>query len=51
MRAGVVGGKAEKDILVDRQLVWLTVKERIPAVEPAIRQILRELEAPAPITR
>ena len=32
---------------VDCQLVWLAVKECIPAVESAIRQILREIDAPA----
>jgi uncharacterized protein with HEPN domain len=29
---------------VDREAVWLAVKERIPALKPVIRQILQDLE-------
>ena len=29
---------------VNREAVWLAVKERIPAIKPVIEQILRELE-------
>jgi uncharacterized protein with HEPN domain len=30
---------------VDREAVWLVVKERIPALKPLIEQILRDLSA------
>ena len=30
---------------VDKETVWLVVKERIPALRPFIEQILRDLEA------
>lgn len=30
---------------VNQEVVWLTVKERIPAIKPMIEQILRDLEA------
>lgn len=32
---------------VDREVVWLVVKERIPALRPSIEQILGDLEAQA----
>lgn len=30
---------------VDREAVWLAVKDRIPAIKPLVEQILRDLEA------
>lgn len=29
---------------VDREAVWVAVKERIPALKPVIQQILQDLE-------
>lgn len=29
---------------VDKEIVWLVVKERIPALRPFVEQILRDLE-------